>query len=170
MAKSRPIYVEIDIRGGMDRLWDYTQNPEKHREWDLRFTDIRYLPKEKEHEPQRFRYETRIGFGLRIRGDGEATAVVEGAGGERTSALRFGSEQALSLIREGAGYWKYIPLADPEGDIPIPAGSGRGLRRGVHREEREELRLRHLGQRKKPPEHEPMGIRLRVLSRGASPR
>src|SRR5262249_38204563 len=29
--------------------------------------------------------------------------------GTRTSALRFASDHPLSLIREGAGYWRYVP-------------------------------------------------------------
>ncbi|HEX9813724.1 MAG TPA: DoxX-like family protein, partial [Myxococcota bacterium] len=32
--------------------------------------------------------------------------------GSSTSALRFWSEAPLSLIREGSGYWKYIPMPD----------------------------------------------------------
>ena len=47
----------------MDDLWRLTQTPELHRRWDLRFTDIEYLPRPDEAEPQRFLYATRIGFG-----------------------------------------------------------------------------------------------------------
>jgi hypothetical protein len=32
--------------------------------------------------------------------------------GSSTSALRFGSDEPLSIIREGSGYWKYIPTDD----------------------------------------------------------
>ena len=46
-----PIYVEIRIRCGMDDLWRLTQTPELHRRWDLRFTDIEYLPRPDEAEP-----------------------------------------------------------------------------------------------------------------------
>ncbi|MDI5787815.1 hypothetical protein PO124_03095 [Bacillus licheniformis] len=59
-----PIYVEISIQAEMERLWRYTQDPTLHRQWDLRFTDITYL-KRRPGEPQRFLYETRIGFGLK---------------------------------------------------------------------------------------------------------
>ena len=52
-----PIYVEIRIRCGMDDLWRLTQTPELHRRWDLRFTDIEYLPRPDEAEPQRFTIE-----------------------------------------------------------------------------------------------------------------
>lgn len=59
--KQAPIYVEIQIESDVERLWEYTQNPSLHKEWDLRFSDITYLHK-KENEPQAFLYETRIGF------------------------------------------------------------------------------------------------------------
>ena len=32
--------------------------------------------------------------------------------GSSTSALKFGSDEPLSIIREGSGYWKYIPTDD----------------------------------------------------------
>jgi uncharacterized membrane protein YphA (DoxX/SURF4 family) len=103
--------VETRIRGPVDTLWQHTQNPALHERWDLRFTDIAYLPRNGD-EPQRFRYETRIGFGLRIRGEGESTGTRDGTVGERTSALRFWSDDPKSLIREGSGYWRYIPTSD----------------------------------------------------------
>ena len=103
-----PIYVEIRIRCGMDDLWRLTQTPELHRRWDLRFTDIEYLPRPDEAEPQRFLYATRIGFGLAIRGEGETVGSRE-QDGVRTSALKFSSDDPKSLIRKGAGYWKYHP-------------------------------------------------------------
>src|SRR5688572_17110958 len=104
-----PIYVETFIRTTMDELWERTQNPALHQRWDLRFTSIRYLPRPDPSQPQRFLYETRIGFGLRIRGEGESVATHEGPSGVRTSSLRFWSDDSKSLIREGAGYWQYVP-------------------------------------------------------------
>jgi hypothetical protein len=73
----RSIYVEILVRGALDDLWSLTQRPELHRRWDLRFSDIEYLPRPDESLPQRFLYTTRIGFGLAIRGWGESTGVRE---------------------------------------------------------------------------------------------
>jgi hypothetical protein len=55
-----------------------------------------------------FLYETRIGFGLAIRGTGESVATRESAA-DTTSSLKFASQDWKSLIREGAGYWKYVP-------------------------------------------------------------
>jgi uncharacterized membrane protein YphA (DoxX/SURF4 family) len=106
------IYVETRIHGKMDELWRLTQMPELHVCWDLRFTDIEYLPRPDENQPQQFLYATRIGFGLAIQGKGETVGQRDGANGERTSALKFWSDDPKSLIREGAGYWRYVPTAD----------------------------------------------------------
>lgn len=100
------IYVEIPIRSTLDELWHKTQDPALHQRWDLRFTAISYLPRE-ENEPQRFLYETRIGFGLSVTGGGESTGE-RSAPTERTSSLHFWSQDRMSLIRDGSGYWKYI--------------------------------------------------------------
>ena len=84
-----------------------------HELWDLRFTSIRYLPRPNLSEPQRFVYSTKIGFGLHVDGEGESTGTHNPANSERTSALRFWSDDPRSLIREGSGYWRYSSL--PEG-------------------------------------------------------
>lgn len=110
-TRSKPIYVKLDIRTDMDTLWDYTQTPELHEQWDLRFSRITYLPREQEEQPQRFRYQTRIGFGLAVAGTGVTKARRLEDGG-RISTLHFGSDQTISLIREGRGYWKYTPLGE----------------------------------------------------------
>jgi hypothetical protein len=104
-----PIYVEIPIRAPLEELWRFTQSPDLHQRWDLRFTRISYLPRPDPAAPQRFLYETRIGFGLRVTGEGESVGERDGAGGARSSALRFWSADPKSLIREGSGYWKYAP-------------------------------------------------------------
>ena len=106
------IYVEILVRAPMDALWAHTQTPELHEKWDLRFTRIDYLPKAHETEPQRFRYAKRIGFGLEVCGEGETVGQRNLTDGSRSSALRFGSAESLSIIRDGSGYWKYIPAAE----------------------------------------------------------
>jgi hypothetical protein len=108
------IYVEIRIRGEMDELWRLTQTPELHERWDLRFTNIEYLARPDPTQPQRFLYATRIGFGLGIQGAGESVGANHGPAG-RTSALKFWSDDSKSLIREGSGYWKYIPGNDSGG-------------------------------------------------------
>jgi hypothetical protein len=111
VAKDSGIYVEVLICGGADEIWRRTQIPDLHELWDLRFSAIDYLPRPSEQEPQRFRYSTRIGFGLRIDGEGESMGTREDATGLRTSALTFWSSDAKSLIEEGSGYWQYVPTA-----------------------------------------------------------
>lgn len=103
----QPIYVEILIHGSMDEVWSKTQTPQLHQQWDLRFSRIEYLPRSENSEPQRFLYSTRIGFGMDISGEGETAGSAQSQS-NRTSALRFWSNDAKSLIREGSGYWKYI--------------------------------------------------------------
>lgn len=104
--KRNPIYVELDIKTDMDKLWTLTQMPELHQQWDLRFSEIHYVP-EADSDIQRFLYKTRIGFGLEVTGVGATKTAVHPKTGKRISVLRFGSDQRSSLIREGSGYWKY---------------------------------------------------------------
>ena len=106
------IYVEILVQAPIDALWTHTQTPELHERWDLRFSRIDYLPKSHVTDPQRFRYTTRIGFGLEVSGEGETVGQRHLTDGSRSSALRFGSGEPLSIIREGSGYWKYIPTTN----------------------------------------------------------
>jgi uncharacterized membrane protein YphA (DoxX/SURF4 family) len=106
------IYVEILIRAPMDALWAHTQTPVLHERWDLRFSRIEYLPRPLDTGPQRFRYTTRIAFGFEVSGEGETAGQRDQTDGSRSSALKFGSDAAFSIIREGSGYWKYIPTAE----------------------------------------------------------
>jgi hypothetical protein len=106
------IYVEIVIRASMGKVWAHTRTPDLHERWDLRFSKIDYLPRPSESEPQRFRYNTRIGLGLDIAGEGESVGERSLADGSRSSALKFSSADPRSIIREVSGYWKYVPMAD----------------------------------------------------------
>jgi uncharacterized membrane protein YphA (DoxX/SURF4 family) len=102
------IYVEIFICQGVERIWELTQTPELHERWDLRFGRIRYLPRASPAEPQRFLYETQIGFGLKIQGTGQSIGQRGVGGADTTSSLEFASEDPKSLIRNGSGYWRYV--------------------------------------------------------------
>lgn len=106
--KNKPVYVEIEIHTQMDKLWRVTQTPKLHEQWDLRFTSITYLPK-KENEPQHFSYKRKIGFGKEIEGWGITAGSHEGKNGERASSLHFGTDDVFSPIKQGKGYWRYIP-------------------------------------------------------------
>jgi hypothetical protein len=109
-ARQPGIYVEIFIREDLARIWELTQKPQLHERWDLRFTRIEYLPRPSLAEPQRFLYQTRIGFGLAIKGTGESVGVFAKDTGDTTSSLKFASSDPKSLIRQGSGYWRYVPV------------------------------------------------------------
>jgi len=106
------IYVEIVVRGSIDQVWRLTQTPKLHERWDLRFSCIDYLPRPNLALPQRFQYSTRIGFGIRIKGEGETSATRDSEDGARTSVLTFWSDDPKSLILKGSGYWRYAPIDD----------------------------------------------------------
>jgi hypothetical protein len=93
----------------MNELWHKTQDPELHEQWDLRFSDISYLPKATPDAPQHFLYQTQLGLGVAVKGEGKSLATHEDANGKRTSSLKFWSDAPISLIRSGAGYWQYVP-------------------------------------------------------------
>lgn len=105
------LYVEACVRADMHTVWERTQDPARHQRWDLRFTEIAYLPCA-EGEPQRFRYATRVLPFLVVAGTGVSAGERHRAGGDRVSALRFASPHPLSLLAEGSGYWRYVPDGD----------------------------------------------------------
>ncbi|MBX9394319.1 hypothetical protein K4749_12085 [Streptomyces sp. TRM72054] len=105
------LYIETRIRADLDTLWTRTQHPSQHQRWDLRFTEIDYLPRA-DGEPQHFRYATRVLLFLTVAGTGISAGEKERPDGTRTSALRFASPHPLSLLAEGSGYWRYVPDGD----------------------------------------------------------
>ncbi|MFP3987836.1 hypothetical protein U9R90_10100 [Streptomyces sp. E11-3] len=105
------LYIEARIRTDLDALWYRTQTPAQHQRWDLRFTEIDYLP-QVDGEPQHFRYATRVLPGLTVAGTGVSAGEKHRPDGTRTSALRFSSPHPLSLLAEGSGYWRYVPDGD----------------------------------------------------------
>ncbi|GGO33311.1 hypothetical protein [Streptomyces lasiicapitis] len=105
------LYVEALIRADLDELWEHTQEPALHQRWDLRFTEIDYLPAVP-GEPQGFRYATRVLPFLAVAGTGVSAGERRRPDGTRTSALRFASSHPLSLLAEGSGYWRYVPTGD----------------------------------------------------------
>ena len=48
----------------MEKLWEYTQEPHIHTEWDARFTEISYVEKQ-EGEPQKFYIKQRSDLDLK---------------------------------------------------------------------------------------------------------
>lgn len=109
LLKTKPLYIETTIACDLDTLWKHTQEPSIHEQWDLRFTEIRYLPRASGNDPQKFTYSTKIGFGINVSGIGESVATKTKENGESTSVLSFASDNRASIISKGSGYWKYIP-------------------------------------------------------------
>ena len=109
--RRRPIYVESRIHTSLDALWSATQEPERHRRWDVRFGDIEYLPTV-EGAPQRFRYATTVAPGLTVAGTGETLGDRNRPDGSRWSGLKFWANDWRSIIDAGAGYWRYVPTDD----------------------------------------------------------
>ncbi|MGW5422087.1 hypothetical protein [Streptomyces sp. NPDC003943] len=120
------LYVEARVRAGLETLWERTQDPAQHERWDLRFTEIAYLPgepgAEAEGEPRRFRYAVRVLPFLVVAGTGVSAGERHQAGGERVSSLRFASPDPLSLLAEGSGYWRYVPGPDRAAGIRFLTG------------------------------------------------
>lgn len=104
----KPIYVEIPIEANIEEIWNATQKPELHEQWDLRFSSITYLPKE-EGQPQQFTYSRTVAPFLTVEGWGKSVGTHHKENGTRSSSLHFGTDQSFSPIREGRGYWKYEP-------------------------------------------------------------
>ena len=110
--KKKPLYIETKIECDLDDLWTKTQEPSLHQKWDLRFSEILYLPKKDQTAPQEFLYSTKIGLGIKVNGIGESVATKTKDNGESTSVLKFSSDSKISIIKQGTGYWKYIPEQD----------------------------------------------------------
>jgi hypothetical protein len=110
-VRREPIYVESFIRVPIEDVWAATQDPARHRRWDLRFGEISYLPRV-DGEPQRFTYATTVFPGVRIAGTGESLGDRDREDGTRWSGLRFWAADRRSIIEAGAGYWRYVPTPD----------------------------------------------------------
>jgi hypothetical protein len=104
-----PIYVSIDIEATMDEVWRLTQDTDLHPRWDARFSSITptaQLP----GGGQRFRYELRLP-GHVLAGEGTSVGEKRRPDGSRTSALRFATNDRLSPLGDGRGYWRYEPTS-----------------------------------------------------------
>jgi len=111
MGDRRPLYVEILIRAPMERVWELTQNTDEHPRWDARFSAITPTGR-RDDGAQTFRYELDLGIHT-IRGTGVSLGEKAQADGARTSALLFDTDDRLSPLGAGRGYWRYVP--HPEG-------------------------------------------------------
>jgi hypothetical protein len=105
---TRPLYVETLVRSDLERLWEATQDAAAHTRWDLRFSVIEDVTAQTDDAPRAFRYALHLP-GRVVAGTGTSVGERRRPDGTRTSALRFGSPDPLSLIRRGSGWWRYVP-------------------------------------------------------------
>ncbi len=103
----RGIYVETVVAVDVGTLWQATQDPRRHVRWDLRFSEIVPEPADADGAA-RFTYVRRTPL-RDVRGTGVSIGERRRPDGTRTSALRFGTDDPLSPIRAGRGYWRYVP-------------------------------------------------------------
>lgn len=101
------IYVEVDIDADPSAVWNLTQEPRMHGRWDLRFTEI-LVDHKAVAGVSRFTYTRRVPLHTVV-GSGVSLGERVRQDGTRTSALRFFTPDPLSPIREGRGYWRYVP-------------------------------------------------------------
>ncbi|OIH94279.1 hypothetical protein BIU97_08350 [Curtobacterium sp. MCBA15_009] len=91
-------------------MWAATQEPGQHVRWDVRFSEI--VPEHTDGDgPVRFTYVRRSPV-HDVHGTGVSIGERRRPDGSRTSALRFSTADRLSPIREGRGYWRYVPTED----------------------------------------------------------
>jgi len=114
----RGIHVEVDIAAPMERVWALTQDPASHSRWDLRFSAITPTASASDGI-QRFTYERSVLIHT-IAGTGVSLGERFRPDGTRTSALRFSTNDRLSPLQSGRGYWRYTPL--PNGGIRFVTG------------------------------------------------
>lgn len=100
--------MEILIQAPIERVWELTQDPVSHARWDGRFSSIAPTAV-RDDGAQEFRYELDLGIHV-IRGTGISKGTRTSGTGERTSALVFDTEDRLSPLGRGRGYWRYIPV------------------------------------------------------------
>ncbi|RMB58419.1 SRPBCC family protein [Tessaracoccus antarcticus] len=104
-----PLYVEVEIQAPLERVWELTQDTDAHPRWDLRFsriTPVEELPA----GGYRFVYERSLPFHT-LKGVGVSVGERSRPDGSRTSALKFATDDRLSPMGEGRGYWRYVPTA-----------------------------------------------------------
>jgi len=106
----RGIYVETVIDADVEQVWAATQDPRQHVRWDVRFSEIVPEPPDADGA-EHFTYVRRSPV-HDVHGTGASIGERQRDDGTRTSALRFATDDRLSPIRAGRGYWRYVPTGD----------------------------------------------------------
>ena len=104
LGAPRPLHVSVLLEAPRREVWAVTQDPDRHPEWDHRFSRIIMLSDEV-RTGTRMRYEKRL-LGLTIRGAGRYKLHRPG----RQSTFEFWSDDPRSLIRRGVGLWRYLDV------------------------------------------------------------
>ncbi|GAA2532554.1 hypothetical protein [Pilimelia columellifera] len=107
---SESLYIETLVRVPMNEIWRLTQDPDQHQRWDLRFGSISALTGSA-GGCRGFRYALTVWPGRVISGEGVTVSERWRSDGSCTSVLRFSSQDPLSLVSEGVGFWRYLPTA-----------------------------------------------------------
>jgi hypothetical protein len=101
-----PLHVSVKLKTSLEALWNFTQDHHRHPTWDHRFTKIVMLANEIKTGTQ-MRYEKNV-LGLTIRGFGRYKLHKP----MQQSTFEFWSSDPRSLIRRGAGLWRYTPASN----------------------------------------------------------
>src|SRR5699024_7560199 len=81
--------------------------PTKH--YTLSLHDALPILPKKKNDVQKFTYTRKILPFVEISGWGESVGEHTKGDGTKSSSLHFGTPQKISPIKEGRGYWQYIP-------------------------------------------------------------
>lgn len=102
-VQNRKIVVEAIIPAPIELVWQRTQEPDLHVQWDIRFNTIRYLDEKDQRGFNIMDYRTRISFGLEVAGFGHYLQSIPLS----LSTFEFDSNDWKSLITLGRGIWLY---------------------------------------------------------------
>jgi hypothetical protein len=101
--RQKKIVVEAIISAPIELVWDRSQIPDLHTDWDIRFNHIAYLDQTDESGYHLMDYRTNIALGVTIKGYGRYLTNVE----HSHSSFEFDSDDWKSIIRNGRGIWLY---------------------------------------------------------------
>ena len=100
----KPIHVKVRLKTSLEALWALTQDHRLHPTWDHRFSHIEMLAAEIRTGTQML-YEKKL-LGMTVRGFGRYKLHKP----MQQSTFEFWSDDWRSLIRRGAGLWRYTPV------------------------------------------------------------
>jgi hypothetical protein len=105
MSANNKIVVEVIINAPVDVVWTRSQDPVQHVAWDIRFTQIEYLPEKDARGFNLMDYRTNVALGIEVKGLGRYLHTTE----NEHSSFEFDSDDWKSIITKGKGVWIYTP-------------------------------------------------------------